>query len=91
MKTQFLTRPNCPISTIYTVEYFLEVILSSYRFKRDNFLSENVILILKCVYKMATIVKQAQIMAIWRQTGRLRLGPLPPNIHAEDCWTQWEQ
>ena len=32
---------NCPMSTIYTVEYFLEVIISSYRFKRDNFLSEN--------------------------------------------------
>ena len=52
---------NCPI---YTVEYFLEVILSSYRFKKDNFLSENVILNLKHVYKMATIVKEYQIMAV---------------------------
>ena len=40
VKTLFLRRE---LSTIFTAEYFLEVILSIYRFKRDNFLSENVI------------------------------------------------
>ena len=35
---------NCPISIIYTAEYFLEVILSICCFNlRDNFLSENII------------------------------------------------
>ena len=32
---------NSPISTVLTVECFLEVILSIYRFKRVNFLSVN--------------------------------------------------
>ena len=32
---------NCPISTILTVEYFLELILLIYCFKRVNFPSEN--------------------------------------------------
>ena len=40
VKTLFLRRE---LSTIFTVEQSLEDILSIYRFKRDNFLSENVI------------------------------------------------
>ena len=56
VKTQFLRRE---LSTIFTVEYFLEVILSIFRFKRNNFLSENVIFQSKHVYKMATILKEA--------------------------------
>ena len=40
VKTQFHCRG---LSTIFTVEYFSEVVLSIYRFKRDNFLSENII------------------------------------------------
>ena len=38
---------NCPRelsnSTIFTFKYFLEIILSIYGFKRDNFVSENII------------------------------------------------
>ena len=54
-KSQFLTHELSNFHQIYTVEYFLEVILSSYRFKRDNFHSENFTSNLKHVYKVATI------------------------------------
>ena len=55
---EFLITPSRPLSEIRQKRYCQK----RYCFKRDNFLSEN-ILNLKHVYKMATIVKQAQIMA----------------------------
>ena len=53
-KSQFLTHELSNLDRIYTVEYFLEVILSSYSFKRDNFHNENFI----------SNLKHAQIMAV---------------------------
>ena len=50
--------------TIYTVEQSLGVILSIYRFKRDNFLSENVIFESTTnIYKMASILKETSTHA----------------------------
>ena len=63
-KSQFLTHELSNFHHIYTAEYFLEVILPCYHFKRDNFHSENFISNLKHAYKVAAIVKEAQIIAV---------------------------
>ena len=54
---------NCPGELfnfiIFTFKYFLEIILSIYRFKRHNFVSENIIFESKTiVYTMAIILKE---------------------------------
>ena len=45
---------NSPISTVLTVECFLEVILSIYRFKMVNFFLKTAQLSLKHVHNVAT-------------------------------------
>ena len=77
----YLFPTNCPISTICTAEYFLKVILSSYCFKRDNFLSDNVTLNLKHVYKNGHHCERSSDHGCDVRLVE-RLGPLPPDIHA---------
>ena len=82
----------CPISTIYTAEQSLGVILSIYRFKRDNCLSENVI------FESKTCIQNGQYFerslgpceCDVRRVERL-VPPSLPDENAEDCWRQWEQ
>ena len=54
---------NSPISTVLTVEYFLEVILSFYRFTRVNFVFENGIVQsnIKRVNNMVTTIAAKKI------------------------------
>ena len=69
---------NRPMFTIYTVEYFLQVILSVYRFK-------GIIFVLKTNMhtKWTTSVLDLRSwLCDVRQVERL--GPLPPDIHTED-------
>ena len=79
--------PPCTVQfcTIYTVEQSLGVILSIYRFKRDNFLSENVI------FESKTCIQDAQYFersldpceCDVRRVRRL-VPPSLPNENAED-------
>ena len=68
--------------TIYTVEQSLGVILSVYRFKRDNFLSENVI------FESKTCIQNGQYFdpceCDIRRVERL-VPPSLPDVNAEDC------
>ena len=87
MKTKFLTRELSNFHHLYCqVLLTVEVILSIYCFKRDNFLSENVILNVKqsCIQSGHHLSSDHgyNVSDIRRVE---RLGPLPPDIQAEDC------
>ena len=82
-KSHFLTHELSNFHHIYTVEYFLEVILSSYRFKKDNFHSENLISNLKHAYKVAAVVKESQIIAVTSDWLKDSVRPLPRYKNAE--------
>ena len=86
--------PACTVQfcTIYTVEQSFGVIPSIYRFKRDNFLSENVI------FETKTCIQNGQYFersldpseCDVRRVERL-VPPSLPDVNAQDCWRQWEQ
>ena len=83
MKTQFLRRE---LSKFHHFYCRVEVILSIYRFKRDNFLSENVIFESKTCIQNGHYFERRLDLTIYKCNVRRveRLGPLP-DLDAEDC------
>ena len=85
MKTQFLRRVLYNFAPFILSSSPRELFFFIYRFKRDNFLFEDVFESKTCQYKMASILKEALTQANdVRRVERL-VPPSLRNENAEDC------